>query len=172
VSVIATKTNKVIATIPAPEPFGVAVTPDGDKVYVTNQGVVGGNTVSVIATKTNKVIATITLVGNPFGVAVTPDGSKVYVTTEPSGVSVIDTATNTVTDTLGNVGGGDTAAFGIFIQPKSAPKFAGTPGQSNCYGESVSALVRQYRGLNAAAAALGYSSIKALQTAIMEFCEG
>ena len=39
-------------------------------------------------------------------------------------------------------------------------------------GKSVSALVRQYHGLNAAAAALGYHSVKALQTAIMEFCEG
>jgi hypothetical protein len=61
----------------------------------------------------------------------------------------------------------------IFIQPKKpAPKFAGIPGHSNCYGKSVSALVRQYHGLNAAAAALGYHSVKALQTAIMEFCEG
>jgi hypothetical protein len=61
-------------------------------------------------------------------------------------------------------------AFGIFIQPAS--KFAGIPGQSNCYGQSVAALARQYHGLNAAAAALGYPSVKALQTAIMEFCEG
>jgi hypothetical protein len=76
-------------------------------------------------------------------------------------VSVIDTATNMVTATI-PVGSGP-EAFGIFIQP--APRFAGTPGKGNCYGESVSALVRQYRGLNAAAAALGYSSVKALQTA-------
>jgi spore maturation protein SpmA len=61
-------------------------------------------------------------------------------------------------------------AFGIFIQP--SPRFAGIPGHHNCYGKSVSALVRQYHGLNAAAAALGYHSVKALQTAIMEFCEG
>jgi DNA repair protein SbcC/Rad50 len=37
---------------------------------------------------------------------------------------------------------------------------------------TTAALVRQYHGLNAAAAALGYHSVKALQTAIMEFCEG
>jgi uncharacterized repeat protein (TIGR03803 family) len=52
-----------------------------------------------------------------------------------------------------------------------APTFAGTPGKSNCYGQSVSALAKQYRGLNGAAAALGYSDVSALQTAIMAFCK-
>src|SRR5262249_17781808 len=33
------------------------------------------------------------------------------------------------------------------------PVFAGTPGYSNCYGKSVTALPSQYPGLNAAAAA-------------------
>ena len=50
--------------------------------------------------------------------------------------------------------------------------FAGTPGKANCYSQSVSALARQFGGLNAAAAALGYRSVRALQNAIMEFCEG
>jgi len=50
--------------------------------------------------------------------------------------------------------------------------FAGTPGKPNCFGQSVSALARQYGGLNAAAAALGYPSVRALQKAIMDFCEG
>jgi hypothetical protein len=51
------------------------------------------------------------------------------------------------------------------------PIFAGTPGKSNCIGKSVSALARQYGGLNAAAAAQGYPSVQALQEAILEFCE-
>jgi len=49
--------------------------------------------------------------------------------------------------------------------------FAGTPGKGNCHGQSVSALARQFGGLNNAAAALGYPSVQALQKAIMEFCE-
>ena len=49
--------------------------------------------------------------------------------------------------------------------------FAGTPGKPNCFGKSVSALARQYGGLNAAAEALGYPSVRALQQAILEFCE-
>jgi hypothetical protein len=52
------------------------------------------------------------------------------------------------------------------------PVFAGTPGKANCHGQSVSALARQFGGLNSAAAALGFSSVQALQKAIMEFCEG
>jgi uncharacterized repeat protein (TIGR03803 family) len=50
--------------------------------------------------------------------------------------------------------------------------FAGAPENPNCEGKSVSALARQYGGLNAAAAALGYPSVQALQEAIMAYCEG
>jgi hypothetical protein len=49
--------------------------------------------------------------------------------------------------------------------------FAGSPGEGNCYGQSVSELVQQYDGLDTAAAALGYSSARVLQNAISEFCE-
>jgi len=48
--------------------------------------------------------------------------------------------------------------------------FAGTPGQANCHGESVSALAQQFGGLSATAAALEFPSVKALQDAIRAFC--
>jgi hypothetical protein len=51
------------------------------------------------------------------------------------------------------------------------PVFAGSPGRENCPAQSVSALARQNGGLNRAAAALGYPSVKALQDAIQRFCE-
>src|SRR6266404_2469698 len=97
-SVIDTATNTVIATIPVSDrPFSVVVTPDGSKVYVTNNNSGNPRTVSVIDTATNTVIATIHVGAKPFGVAVTPDGSKVYVANNnpgnPGTVSVIDTAT-------------------------------------------------------------------------------
>jgi YVTN family beta-propeller protein len=97
VSVITTATNTVVATITVGnQPSGVAVTPDGTKVYVVNQG----GTVSVIATASNTVVATVTVGANPSGVAVTPDGTKVYVVNTGYGgsstVSVIATASNTV----------------------------------------------------------------------------
>jgi YVTN family beta-propeller protein len=123
----------------------------------------------VIDTGTNTVTATIPVGQTPYGVAVTPDGSRVYIANELDGtVSVIDTATSTVTATIpiGNF----VVAFGVFIQP--GPRFAGTPGHSNCHGQSVSALARQFGGLNAAASALGFSSASALQNAILKFCGG
>ena len=48
---------------------------------------------------------------------------------------------------------------------------AGTPGRANCHGKSVSALAHQFGSLHAAAAALGFSSVGALQDAFKTFCE-
>jgi hypothetical protein len=48
---------------------------------------------------------------------------------------------------------------------------AGTPGQANCHGQSVSAVARQFGGVPAAASALGFSSVKALQAALRGFCQ-
>jgi len=148
-------------------PVGVAVSPDGSTVYVAN---LGSNTVSVIAAATNTVTATISVGGGPNGVAVTPDGSTVYVTNQfDNTVSVIAAASNTVTATIAV--GTEPLAFGLFIGP--APKFAGTPGFSNCHGVSVSALSIQFGGdLSAAAKALGFPSVQALQNAIKTFCRG
>ena len=168
---ITTATNSITAALPiGGGALGVAATPDGSKVYVTNEAL-NINTVAVIATSTNKV-SPIQVGYDPWGIAVTPDGSKVYAVNGGSNtVSVINPATNSVTTTISGFNG--PTAFGIFIQPKRpAPIFAGTPGKANCYGRSVTALIRQYKGLNAAAAALAFPSVRALQHAILEFCEG
>src|SRR5262249_17662568 len=81
VSVIDTATNTVTTTIPVGEQAGgVAVSPDGSRIYVAG-GVssLGGNVV-VIDAATNTVIAAVLVGINPAGVAVTPDGSRLYVT--------------------------------------------------------------------------------------------
>jgi YVTN family beta-propeller protein len=78
VSVINTATNTVVATIPVGiVPQLLAVTPDGTRVYVPNQG---SDTVSVINTATNTVVATIAAGSQPVTAGVTPDGARVYVT--------------------------------------------------------------------------------------------
>jgi YVTN family beta-propeller protein len=62
VSVIATATNTVVATVPVGSiPIGVAVDPAGSRVYVANNNVFSGvsSTVSVIDTATNTVVATV-----------------------------------------------------------------------------------------------------------------
>jgi hypothetical protein len=48
--------------------------------------------------------------------------------------------------------------------------FAGRPGNANCHGKSVSALAHQFGGIDAAASALGFSSVADLQDAIRTFC--
>ncbi|MCX4509362.1 serine/threonine-protein kinase [Streptomyces sp. NBC_01619] len=79
-------------------PSGVALSPDGRRVYVTN---FSSDSVSVIDTATNRTVDDPIPVGNsPSGVAVSPDGRRVYVTNNDSAsVSVIDATKNR---TMGN----------------------------------------------------------------------
>ncbi len=98
-------------------PFGVAVSPDGSKAFVTNYI---SNTVSVINTATNTVTATVNVGTNPSFIAISPDGSKAFVTNLSSNtVSVINTATNTVMGTV-NVGAN---LYGIAISPDGSKTF-------------------------------------------------
>ena len=54
----------------------------------------------------------------------------------------------------------------------SVTGFAGTPVAKTCHGQSTAALANRYTDLGTAAAALGYPSVNALQTAITIFCGG
>jgi RHS repeat-associated protein len=104
VCVIDTTSHTAIATIPvgAIGPSGIAITPDGSTLYVSNSGdrsLISGNTVSVISTLSKSVIASIVVGNDPQGVAISPDGSIVYVANGAT-VSVISTATNTVTTAI------------------------------------------------------------------------
>jgi phospholipase C len=57
-------------------PYGVAATPDGSQVWVTESGT---NTVSVIPTSTNKITDTVVVGVYPHGIAISPDGKTAYV---------------------------------------------------------------------------------------------
>ena len=107
------------------EPFGVAVTPDGTKVYVTNEF---SNNVSVIDTETNTVTATVKVRIWPYGIAVSPDGTKVYVTNLGNNkVSVIDTATNTV---ITNVPVGS-IPIGVAVTPDGTKVYVANQNSNN-----------------------------------------
>ena len=54
-------------------PYGVAVSPEGTKAYVTNAD---SNTVSVINTTNNTVTATVPVGDFPYGVSVNPSRNK------------------------------------------------------------------------------------------------
>jgi len=123
VKIINTGSGAVVKAIPVGNlPTRIAITPDSSKLYIPN---LLDNTVSVISTSSQTVLTTIAMPGSTFhgttppgctlsdpsptGIAVRPDGEFAYVTNayddnlvpacqpfEPSTVSVIRVATNTV----------------------------------------------------------------------------
>lgn len=99
--------TKEVTEIPVEGSCGVAVNPEGTKLYVTTEGEYPDykGIVEVVDVASNEVTAKVAAVGsNPGRVAVSPDGARVYVTNEGSNnVSVIDTSTNNVIATV-NVG--------------------------------------------------------------------
>jgi YVTN family beta-propeller protein len=126
---LALATNPVIATIPqavaanppAPatsgigkNPLGIAMTPDGKRVYVVNYGdstdAKTPGTVSVInsdptSADFNTVIVSITVGIRPQIVTINPSGTTAYVTNSIGNtVSVIDTATNKETTKIAVAG--------------------------------------------------------------------
>lgn len=73
VAVIDTASGQVIRTIPDPAgPQGIAVSPDGKTLYVTNPNADG---LWVINAAAGQVTARIPAGAEPYGVAVSPDGS-------------------------------------------------------------------------------------------------
>jgi YVTN family beta-propeller protein len=171
---IDTATDTAGTPIPiGPNAAGIAISPNGDKLYVAAGIYPFQAQVDVIdtasATMTNEIVIAPET-ESPVGIAVTSDGTKVYACgSAVSNCAVIDTALNSVIAHV-DVGAGP-VSFGIFIQPKlPSPVFAGTPGSPNCNGKSVSALAKQDGSLMAAAANLGFASVPALQNAIKGFC--
>jgi YVTN family beta-propeller protein len=80
------------------EPHCVAVTPDNQRVFVTNA--VDG-TVSAVSLVNYRVLATIPVGTEPRGCALTPSGGTLYVANHTSAsVSVINTSTYVVTKTI------------------------------------------------------------------------
>jgi hypothetical protein len=60
---------------------------------------------------------------------------------------------------------GDCQFTGVWVEV-----FAGTPGQANCFGQSVSALAQQYGGFSTAAKKK-FSSVQTLQGNISVYCD-
>src|SRR5262249_3913693 len=96
VTVLDTRTNRVLATIPVPaRPPRPVVTPDGRKLFVSSDG---ASTVRVIDTPTDRVAASIEVGKSPHGLALTPDGRQVLAAVfDASQVAFIDVATDQVT---------------------------------------------------------------------------
>jgi YVTN family beta-propeller protein len=103
VSVIDTATNAVTATLTLTEgPTYLAMSPDGTQVYVLCNYQEGSGIVSIIDTATNQVLTTtINIGGFPQSLVFTADGNYAYEVNDPaSSVTVIDTATQSISSTL------------------------------------------------------------------------
>jgi YVTN family beta-propeller protein len=93
VTIIDPATNKVVAEITGIEVgHGVAVAPDGSRIYVSNEA---DSTLDVVDGRTLRVMAKVPLTGHPNNIAAGRDGRRVYVAIrEAQGVvDVVDTAT-------------------------------------------------------------------------------
>jgi YVTN family beta-propeller protein len=114
VYVIDGDTYKIVTEINVgTEPFGVAVNPYRNIVYVTNNK---DNTVSAIDGNTNKVITNITVGASPTGIAVNPNTNMIYVTnSRDDNVSVINAEFNIVFTNI-TVGSGPT---GVAVNPQT-----------------------------------------------------
>lgn len=101
-SIIDGATNTIVANVAiGNNPSSVALTPDGSKVYVANAGFPGMG-VAVVDTVTFAIVKTLPSIfptALARTMAVHPNGSRVYVATL-TGVSVIDTSTDTVVATI------------------------------------------------------------------------
>ena len=119
VAVVDTRTRRFITTVPVGRsPNQVSATPDGNFMYVVNQGAQQepDNTVSVIDIRLNAVVQTLTTDRSAHGVAVSDDGSRVFIANTFQGtVSTIDAATQCLTEAV-RVGSGP---GGITYRPAS-----------------------------------------------------
>ena len=132
-NVIDATTNAIVAAIPVGQgchcvgPDGVAVHPDGTRVYVTNEL---ENTVTVVDALSNTVVTTVPVGAGPSAVAVHPNGTRVYVVngTNPTSVSVLDANANTVVATVPFGGQPVIQARGITISPDGSRVYVTTYG--------------------------------------------
>ena len=112
ITVINGTTNSIVDNIQVGDfPYGVAVNPLTNTIYVTNKN---DKTVSVIDGSTDAVVSTIGVGNQPADIAVNPNTGMIYVANSYSNtVSVIDGTTNTVANTISL----ESEPFGIGVNP-------------------------------------------------------
>jgi YVTN family beta-propeller protein len=124
VSVIDTATATVSTTLTnIGGPSAIAITPDGSKAYIATFA----PGVTVLDLATNSVVATFFLSAVSAQVAISPDGRTAYVTADGS-ITVIDTASETVTGTFTAAGG---SPNGIAVSPDGREVWAVVANQGS-----------------------------------------
>lgn len=128
VVVLNTKSNSIVKTIQVDYPGSLAITPDGNRAYVSIDGNYGSlSQVKVIDTSINAVVATIQLPVRtaPLGVVMHPTGKRLYVAGWVArNVTIIDS--DTVSPTYNQV-------IGTIAVSGNARGIALNPSGSLCY---------------------------------------
>lgn len=100
VSVLDTRTTKVVATFPSGGKFPIRVrfAPDGKSVWISNAN---DGKVAVFDHATRKLLGTIDVPETPIGIVFSPDGARAFVACAGAGrVVVLDTSTRTVSGSI------------------------------------------------------------------------
>jgi YVTN family beta-propeller protein len=124
--VIDPATNKVVGVINDIRiPHGITGTPDGSRVYISNESL---HTLDAVDALSLSVIARVPLSGRPNNVSVSKDGRKVYVgiAQNPGALDVIDTATLKNVKTVPVAG----AVHNVYVTPDGKFAVAGSVGSS------------------------------------------
>lgn len=110
--------GKVLGTVEAASPWGVAVRDDG-LAYFTQ---LFANNVGITTTRTRTVADFVPTGSTPTGVVFSPDGNTAYVGNQDATVTVIDVGTQQVRATWSTEG---TPVFALQVSPEGAILFAG-----------------------------------------------
>src|SRR5205807_2891182 len=92
IDVVDSTTNKVVQVIRGVElPHGIALSPDGTRVYVSDES---DDMLDVVDRKSGEMLRKVPLSERPNNIAITKDGGRVLVgiRAQPGSVEVIDTA--------------------------------------------------------------------------------
>ena len=122
IHVIDPSTDKVVGVINDIEvPHGVAISPDGSKIYITDESL---SALDVVNALTFKVEKRIKLSGRPNNLDVTPSGAKVYVAIRqaPGAVDVIDVASMAKSKTIAVKG----TIHNVYVTPDGKYAVAGS----------------------------------------------
>jgi YVTN family beta-propeller protein len=122
IHVIDAATNRVVRTIEGIEvPHGLVISPDGTRIYVSNEAL---RTLDLVDAKTLGVTKRIPLSGRPNNVAVGKDGRWVYVgiREEPGAVDIIDTVALVKAKTIPTKGG----IHNVYVTPDGKWAIAGS----------------------------------------------
>lgn len=126
IHVIDPATNQVVGIIHDIEvPHGVTASPDGMRLYFTNEAL---HTVDAVDASTFAVIARVPLSGRPNNIAISKDGTRVYagIAQAPGAVDVIDTVALTRAKSIAVKG----AIHNVYVTPDGRHVVSGSiPGR-------------------------------------------